>query len=204
MNQDDTFTGLRWSIASYYGMLAQQHTSKMEEGLVREAKLTKGGNITEDELDNVEPELNDVCDSIKESAVSAIVFAGMAAEAYIYDYAARHLGKSYTDDHIDTLSAVNKWVVIPRLVTGNIFPKDRQAFQLLKGLVKSRNELVHYKAHDATESEITPEAVQTRDDELHENARNGIKALKALGKEIEIMHQDELAQIYLGVKQPPT
>ena len=57
----------------------------------------------------------------------AIVFAALAVEAYMYDYAARNLGEQFVASHLDRLDVVSKWVIIPRLVTGKGFPKGERA-----------------------------------------------------------------------------
>ncbi|QDV68016.1 hypothetical protein Poly24_17220 [Rosistilla carotiformis] len=203
MTEDQAIPGMRWCNAVYYSRLAQSHVANMETALARDVELRRDGNITREELDDAGPELAELSDVIHDSAVSAIVFAGMAAEAYIYDYAARNLGRSYTDNHVDKLKAESKWIVIVRLVTGNEFPKDRQAFQLLTGLIKARNTLVHSKSRDVKESDLEPDAIATLYDDLHQNARDGVKALFLLGDEMDTMHPEEMAKIHLGVSPPP-
>jgi len=193
----------RWCTAWYYSELAQRHLSTMEEGVAREAELARSGQITREELDEVTPELSDVRDSIRDAAISAVVFAGMAIEAYIYDYSARNLGKSFTDGHVDTLNVESKWVVIPKLITGKSFPKDRQAFQLLKRLIKSRNALVHSKSRNIRPSELTVDAIESRDNESRQNARDAVRAIFLLAEEIEGMHADEMARFHLGVQPMP-
>jgi hypothetical protein len=47
-----------------------------------------------------------------------IVFAAFAVEGHINDYAGRRLTDRYFTDHLDRLETINKWVIIPRLVTG--------------------------------------------------------------------------------------
>lgn len=83
---------------------------------------------------------------IQKNSVSCIVFAAMAIEAYIYDYGARHLSDSYVTQHLDKLDVVSKWIIIPKIATGNDFPKDNHAFELLKKLIKTRNSYIHYKS----------------------------------------------------------
>lgn len=75
-----------------------------------------------------------------------LVFSALGVEGYIYDYAARNLTDNFVDTHLDKLDVVSKWVVIPKLVTGKDFPKDREAFSLLKQLVQHRNYIVHNKS----------------------------------------------------------
>lgn len=75
-----------------------------------------------------------------------ITFAAMCLEAFIYDYAATHFSDSFVKKYLDKLDLCSKWVIIPKLVTGNDFPTDSLAFQHLTKLVKMRNALVHSKS----------------------------------------------------------
>jgi len=76
---------------------------------------------------------------------TVIVFSHLFLEAVIFDYGATNFSDSYIKKYIDKLDILAKWVVIPRLVTGNPFPTDSQAYELLQKLVKARNGLVHFK-----------------------------------------------------------
>jgi len=76
----------------------------------------------------------------------AIIFSAIAIEAYIYDYAARHLTDAYVRDHVDKLDTISKWVVIPKLITGRELPRHHKWFGLLKGLIKTRNSIIHHKS----------------------------------------------------------
>ncbi len=203
MSENPILSDARWCSAWYYSELAQRHLSAMEVGIAREAELSRGGEITREELDEVTPELNDVDNLIHDAAISALVFAGMAIEAYIYDYSARYLGKSFTDNHVDTLNVESKWVVVSKLITGKSFPKDRQAFHLLKGLIKSRNALVHSKSRYIRTSELNVQEVKSRNDESRQNARDAVRAIFLLAEEIRAMHPDEMAQFHLGVQPMP-
>jgi hypothetical protein len=86
---------------------------------------------------------------IGEAAAIAIVFAAIAAEAYIFDFAARKLGDRYVEKNLDRLSLKSKWLVIPRLAVGYILSTDGQAYEALGHLVKDRNTIVHHKTRDA-------------------------------------------------------
>jgi hypothetical protein len=79
-----------------------------------------------------------------ESAVESIVFSGLTIEAFINSYALTHISKSKFKS-LDNLSLRQKWLEIPKAVTGKEIPEDSLAMKQLAGLVKSRNNLVHYK-----------------------------------------------------------
>jgi hypothetical protein len=80
------------------------------------------------------------------SAVVAITFAGMALEAFFYDYAAEKFGDSFVRNHLDKLDLKSKFLVYPRLICGKQPDKSRPAYENLGRLVALRNELVHFKS----------------------------------------------------------
>jgi len=84
-------------------------------------------------------------------ALITICFSAKCVEAFIYDYAARHTSDSYAQKYLDKLDLAGKWVVAPRLVTGKEFPRDSNAFDSLKFLIKTRNKLVHFKSSNVSD-----------------------------------------------------
>jgi hypothetical protein len=80
-----------------------------------------------------------------ESAVESIVFSGLTIEAFINCYALDRLSKSKFK-RFNNFSLKGKWSKIPMEVTGKEIPEDSQAMIQLAALIKSRNNLVHYKA----------------------------------------------------------
>lgn len=79
-----------------------------------------------------------------ESVVESIVFSGLTVEAFINAYAMARLSKSEFKK-LNNLSLRGKWSEVPNAVTGKKIPEDSQAMLQLAELVKSRNNLVHYK-----------------------------------------------------------
>ncbi|HEX8352811.1 MAG TPA: hypothetical protein VF611_07930 [Pyrinomonadaceae bacterium] len=94
------------------------------------------------------PEYSELTEEAEECSSIVIVFAAMCLEAFIYDYGAVHTSDSYMENYVDKLSPVAKWVVVTKLVTGKDFPTDSQAFQMLRTLMKARNDMVHFKSFD--------------------------------------------------------
>lgn len=85
---------------------------------------------------------------IDQAAMTAIVFAGMALEGFIYDYAAQNLSDSFVSKYLDKLDLKAKWVVVPRLVLGKQLDLGGKGLNLLGDLIRLRNGLVHPKSHD--------------------------------------------------------
>lgn len=196
-DNNDTYS--RLYNGAYFGNLALDYLSKMEEALIESDKVSEANKqrkIDHDEAtyQRLEPEK-----VIKDSAVSTILFSGMAAEAYIYDYSARNLGNNLTDDHIDNMKAESKWLIVTQLITGKEFPKDKIAFCLLKELIKTRNSMVHSKSRHVDLDTITVDTISKTRDTLINNARSSIRALHELGKQIELLDSDEHAIFLLGV-----
>jgi hypothetical protein len=82
-----------------------------------------------------------------EAVVESIVFSGLTIEAFINSYALTHVSRSRFKI-LNNLSLRQKWIEIPKAVTGREIPGDSQAMTQLAGLIKARNNLVHYKTGD--------------------------------------------------------
>lgn len=72
-----------------------------------------------------------------------------ACEAYINQYGAERLGDNDFSS-FDKLPVEDKWIVIPRVVTGKSFDKGKEPFQTLKKLIEFRNGWVHHKPYALT------------------------------------------------------
>ena len=92
--------------------------------------------------------------AIQRSAMVSVIFSALTAEAFINNYAIERFSRSYFDNHLDKLSPVSKWIVIPKLVTGNEIDTDGQPYERLKKLFKLRDKLVHYKTKKKKVSEM--------------------------------------------------
>ena len=141
---------MRSSVFPHFAEIAREN---LHYSLWCEEKLKdlyeEGASLTGDEadwfyLDKVSPirKIQYCCCMI------TIVFAALAVEGYLYDYAARNLSGKFIREHLDNLKTVSKWLVIPKLVTGKDFPKGGKAFQLLKQLIENRNFLAHSKSEE--------------------------------------------------------
>jgi len=95
--------------------------------------------------------------AIQRSAMVSVVFSALTLEAFINNYAIEHFSRRYLENYLDKLSAVAKWVVIPKLKTGNELNTDGQPYEKLKELFKLRDRLVHYKTRKKKVSEMTEE-----------------------------------------------
>jgi len=93
--------------------------------------------------------------AIQRSAMVSVIFSALTLEAFINNYAIEHFSKSYLENHLDKLSAVSKWIVIPKLKTGDEVNTDGQPYEKLKKLFKLRDKLVHYKTRTMKVSEMT-------------------------------------------------
>ncbi|MHA1329861.1 MAG: hypothetical protein ACTSR2_02175 [Candidatus Hodarchaeales archaeon] len=93
--------------------------------------------------------------AIQRSAMVSVVFSALTLEAFINNYAIEHFSKNYFENNLDKLSTVSKWIVIPKLVTGNEIDTDGQPYENLKKLFKLRDKLVHYKTRKKKISEMT-------------------------------------------------
>lgn len=147
------------SRAAEYAVIARKHTDsfssgqkeieKRKEELEKRKKeeIASGAPIHDESLQaEFYCENFDLGKANSESGAIAIIFAACATEASINDYGARRLGDSYFQNHLDKIDTLSKWIVIPKLATGNEFNKEGQAYQFLKALFRWRNDLMHPKS----------------------------------------------------------
>ena len=90
-------------------------------------------------------------DEINKHECVAITFAAMCLESCIWDYAASSTSQSYTEDYLEKLDFVARWVLIPKLTCGADITQarigDTCLLDKLRKLRKARNALVHAKSH---------------------------------------------------------
>lgn len=159
--------------------------------------------------------LSPVKEKSEDYCVIALVFAALAIEAYIYDYAAKKLTDNFVRLHLDKLDLVSKWVVIPKLVTGKDFPKDGQAFCLLKQLVKDRNYIVHNKSSKYLKADVKPNLADNEisedlteilvsdsakkmldfEDSILSSAKDAVQTLDELAVAMESLDPDESTSV---------
>jgi hypothetical protein len=82
----------------------------------------------------------------RETAIKAVVFAGLAVEAGIYELAASHLGDKFTKDYVERMDVGAKWMLVPRLICGSSLDEGGPGMNLLNELIQVRNLLVHHKS----------------------------------------------------------
>jgi hypothetical protein len=119
----------------------------------------------------------------------------MAVEAYIYDYAARHLGDTFVKDHLDKLDTLSTWVIIPELITGKEMSRHGIWHELLTQLIKTRNSIIHHKSSDpSVASRDTQKYLKKLSDEsdlIYETAQRSITLLGILADKIAELDPEE-------------
>ncbi len=126
-----------------------------------------------------------------EQAFSTVIFAIALAEAYINEYAARRISRSYAENYLDKLDLRSKWVVIPRIISGEGLPTDGAAFRLLKSHISVRNELMHHKPMKEVDSSELLSVRDKRDEKVIDAARNSILLLCELAEAMKQIDPDE-------------
>lgn len=120
-----------------------------------------------------------------------VVFSAMCLEALIFDYGCIHLSKNYIDKYLDNLTPVGKWVVIPRIITGEGIERGGEAFQLLQDLFRNRNRLVHSQSKQApTEEEDLKDHVESRKDNYNEMVPNAMSAIFKTTSAVRDIHPE--------------
>jgi hypothetical protein len=126
---------------------------------------------------------------IQRTAMVSVIFSALALEAFINNYGIERFSGSYFDNYLDKLSAVSKWIVIPRLVTGKEIDRDGQAFEWLKGLFMQRDKLVHYKTRKKKISELREDkdwVTEEHSEHALQTVRAVVEALSEIDPNVEI------------------
>jgi len=119
--------------------------------------------------------------SIQRDAMVTTIFCALTLEAFINSYGISNFSKSYFDNHLDKLNPVSKWLIIPKLVTGRQIRTDGQGYELLIGVFKLRDKLVHYKSRKKKVSELTEE----EDWVTEKHAQHSIEAVSIVLQELK-------------------
>ena len=93
-------------------------------------------------------EYEDLLSKLEQSAIEAVVFAGMCLEATLFDLGACLFGDAFADA-IDKLDPIGKFFVIASYVDRTSPDSSAVTVQQLQAVVKARNRLVHHKSHSA-------------------------------------------------------
>ena len=185
----------RVSIHRHYFSLSLDQVSEYERMCTEMDKQKSSG----DEIHIIEMNLSLLYDLREKAVVIPIVFSAMCLEAFIFDYAATHLGDSYVKKYLDKLDLVSKYIVISKLVTGNNFSKDGQAYQGLVTLAKDRNRLVHFKSKEfkLTELDKASQYHETLNAEFKKAMYSSIQTVRDVMKELDKLHGSEYFQKYI-------
>lgn len=164
-----------------------KHLTNLEHNLER---LRREISKTRDKPTKLtlEEQIKIVESELAKTSMIVIVFTAMTIEAYIYDYAARHLGDAFTKDHLDKLDPVSKWIIIPELVTGREMPLREGWYARLKKLIKIRNSITHHKSSDPTgtlhNTGKNLKRVESETGFIYTNAKQSVNLLAALADKI--------------------
>jgi hypothetical protein len=154
----------------YYNIACEQ--AKLYHEREAERCRLELGPVGEEELSVYAHRLEQCYREREQCAVIAITFAGMALEAFFYDYAAESLGDRFVHEHLDKLDLKSTFLVYPRLIRGQSPDKSLAAYESLTALVRLRNDLVHFKSKGFKVDEV--HKASDVHDELNERRRSGV------------------------------
>lgn len=189
------------SIAFFSGIVRENHRKRvrLNEKLDRMSARSRNGG--EQTLETDRKIVQYESEQAKTSFI-IIVFAAIAVEAYIYDYAARNLGDAFVRDHLDKLDTVSKWIIVPELVTGRELPQRQYWQGKLKKLVQIWNSITHNKSWDP--SALPPadlwRKLKKASAEINQAAIQSVDLLRLLADKISELDPEETpwVQAYLA------
>ncbi|MBI3231256.1 MAG: hypothetical protein HYZ45_14165 [Burkholderiales bacterium] len=116
--------------------------------------------------------------------LKTVVFSAMCVEAAIFDFAAIHLGDSYSEQYLDKLDLVSKWLVIPRLACSTGLAERGAAINSLRTLVKFRNSLAHQKSKPLDLQKMAIEDTNHKSDTFPNDVHTAYKTIVLLSLEL--------------------
>jgi hypothetical protein len=182
MSQPSTFDPSNWthriSVHAMYYKIACEQAKRYHERDAEHSKLQMDMASAE-ELGDIPQRMEQCYEDREQSAVIAITFAGMALEAFLYDYVAERLGDAFVTKHLDRLDLPSKFLVYPRMICGKAPDKSAAAYGSLKKLVRLRNDLVHFKSQPFGLEEL--DKASAFHDELNQKLKLGVdQAIQAV------------------------
>lgn len=91
---------------------------------------------------------------IHHGCIEVVIFCALTLESFINHYGIENLSRPFFEDHLDRLGPLDKWVVIPKMVTGKPFPKNREVYALMRELFQHRNHHVHFKSRRTKDQDV--------------------------------------------------
>lgn len=182
----------RMSSIGYFSKIVKENHRKWIrlQGRLKEAKRMgkKTGENTEFDRQAAFYE-----DELAKTSFILTVFTAVAIEAYIYDYAARHLGDRYVKEHLDKLDTISKWIIIPELVTGRGLSQRQHWQAKLKNIIQARNSITHFKSWDPSSLSAADvqEKVERSSNQVRQAAAQAIDLLRLLADKISEVDPEE-------------
>lgn len=130
------------------------------------------------------------------AAVKAVVFAAGYLDYFIYRFACTYDTIDYFERNLDKLSAVGKWIVIPRLFVGKELNQETESFQFLKRLVQARNRIVHPRHYPIGESTKGFQKTGNDIDEFFYCAANSIPGMLLILRDIQNLDSKGKLNVY--------
>jgi hypothetical protein len=124
-------------------------TAFKKEGSVTIETETKNERFEREVYYNIN-EILELESKIEKTCIKIIIFLATYLESYIWDYAANRLGERYVEKHLDKLSIISKWEIIPLLVTKKPLIMKAHQLAIFKSIIIERNKLIHHKSINLT------------------------------------------------------
>jgi hypothetical protein len=179
----------RITAARTYYIIARQQATRFHQCSKVQASL-ESGPASEEESAAIFQQIETNFEQKWQAAMIAVTFAGMALEAFFYDYAADGLGDSFVEEHLDKLDLPSKYLVYPKLVCGVGPDKSEHTFELVRKLTALRNRLVHSKSKGFPLHNLDKAAGHYDDynERLAKGVAESIECVRAVMRELDKLH----------------
>ena len=143
-----------WEFQSGYARRAARSLEKLEaayaslQALRPTLRNAKSGLLRYVPIDQIE-EVRSLIDA-------TIVFSAMAVESAVNFYGVVRLGEQFYSANFERLSPAQKVAALAATCTGRLLERDSEILKVVRALFGYRNELVHPKTRELTESSSPP------------------------------------------------
>src|SRR5581483_10336167 len=180
----------RITAARTYYRIAREQAALFHQRRKAQANL-ESGPCSEEEQGAIFQQIEENSEQKWQAAMIAVTFAGMALEAFFFDYGADGLGGDCVEKHLDRkLDLPSKYLIYPKLVCGVGPNKSERTFELVRKLAALRNELVHSKSKAFPMQNLDKAA--DHHDEYHARLAKGvdesIACVRSVMRELDKLH----------------
>lgn len=131
--------------------------------------------------------------SLERHTTSAVLFAGLAVEAFLNTVGVVRLGSDFYDVNCERMKPTEKLVMLVLAITGELVETDDKVFQVTRALAKARNAAAHPKSGELSWDEAQEryrKAMKQKDDGGLSRAKKAVADMVLFFREFQKLCPD--------------